>query len=346
MLEIIFISAFYNKVFAAALTAPGRNRNGFFARQVLTGYRPGICAYILHTARGHHLAAVDARAGADVHDIVRRPDGILVMLHHDKGVADVPQVAQGIEQLFVVTLMQANAGLVENIQHPHQAGAYLGGQSYALALSAGQGPRRPGKSQISKTHADKEAKSCLYFFGYLGGYHRVPGRKGELFHKVQLVFNRQVSELRDVKPAHCHRQHFFFQSPAAALRAGRFGHTALYVLLHGGALAFVVAAVQVVGDALKGLVQHAGAPAAIKSKLQRLSVGAVHDNVYGGFGQLSHRGGQLEAVFFRQRVKIHFGNAVASYIVPAGSGDSPFQNALFGVRHNKLRVDKELGAQT
>ncbi len=46
---------------------------------------------------------------------------------------------QGGQQLVVVPLVQADGRLVQDIQHPHEAAADLGGQADALALAAGQG---------------------------------------------------------------------------------------------------------------------------------------------------------------------------------------------------------------
>ena len=57
----------------------------------------------------HDLAAVHARAGADVHDIVGGADRVLVVLDDDERVAEVAQAAQRVEQLVVVALVQADA---------------------------------------------------------------------------------------------------------------------------------------------------------------------------------------------------------------------------------------------
>ena len=78
-----------------------------------------------------------ARFRTDIDYIIRRPHGVLVMFHHDQGVAQVPQVAQGAQQFFIIPLMQTDGRLVQNIQHAHQAGTDLGGQANALAFAAG-----------------------------------------------------------------------------------------------------------------------------------------------------------------------------------------------------------------
>jgi len=77
--------------------------------------------------------------------MVRRHDGFFVMLDHDDGIADIPQVAQRAEQAFVVALVQADGGLIEDIHDTDQAGAYLACQAYSLCFAPRQGFRAPAQ---------------------------------------------------------------------------------------------------------------------------------------------------------------------------------------------------------
>ena len=86
----------------------------------------------------HHLTALAAGTGAYVHDIVCRQHHVLVVLHDDDGVAQVAQLFQRVDEPLVVTLVQADARLVENVEHVHQLRANLCGQAYALALASGK----------------------------------------------------------------------------------------------------------------------------------------------------------------------------------------------------------------
>ena len=104
----------------------------------------------------HDLAAVLARARADVDDPVGGADGVLVVLDHDQGVAEVAQPQQGVEQPVVVALVQADRRLVQHVEHPDQAGADLGGQPDALRLAAGEGAGRPVQRQVVQADVDQE----------------------------------------------------------------------------------------------------------------------------------------------------------------------------------------------
>ena len=115
------------------------HRDRLAARQVLAGERPLVLQQIGHRAGVDHGAAVLAGAGADVHHVVGHPHGLLVVLHHQHGVAQVAHPLQGVDEAAVVPLVQADGGLVEHIEHAHQAAADLGGQPDALGLSPAEG---------------------------------------------------------------------------------------------------------------------------------------------------------------------------------------------------------------
>ena len=62
----------------------------------------------MHRAFRYDLAAVHAGARADIDHVVRRADGVFIMLDHNHGIAEIAQVNQGAEQALVVALMQAD----------------------------------------------------------------------------------------------------------------------------------------------------------------------------------------------------------------------------------------------
>ena len=94
---------------------------------------------------------MDARAGADIHDVVCGAHGILVMLDDDDRVADISELFQRREQLIVIPLVQTDGRLVKDIEHAHQGGADLGRQTDALAFAAGESRRSAGQSQIAQS---------------------------------------------------------------------------------------------------------------------------------------------------------------------------------------------------
>ena len=74
---------------------------------------------------------------SDIHNMVSLHHRILVVLHNDQCISQIPEVFQCFEQLIVILLMKADAGLIQNIGHTHKSGANLGRQTDTLCFTAG-----------------------------------------------------------------------------------------------------------------------------------------------------------------------------------------------------------------
>ena len=150
--QVVLPGPKYLQILPVPSPALGGNGDFFAAGQVVPGDRAWGVHDLLRGAGGHDLAAMNSCAGTHVDDIVRLPHGVLVVLHHQQGVAQIPQLLQGGKQLVVVPLVQTDGGLVQDIQHPHERGTDLGSQPDPLALAAGQGPRLPAEGQVLQAH--------------------------------------------------------------------------------------------------------------------------------------------------------------------------------------------------
>ena len=148
MLEVVYRTALDRDALAAAFAPDFGHRNEFSARKILSGDGFITFQQLVYRALEHDLAAVAARAGANVYDVVSRKHGVLVMLDHDERVAEVAQPPQGRKQLVVVALVQTDGRLIEDIQYAHQGRADLRRQSDALALAARQRTGRARQRQI------------------------------------------------------------------------------------------------------------------------------------------------------------------------------------------------------
>ena len=109
-------------------------------------------------ARGHHVAAVASGARSEVDDGVGRPDGLLVVLDDDDGVAAVAQRFQGVDQHVVVPGVQADGGLVQDVADPREVGAQLGGQAHALGLAAGKRVAAAAERQVGEPQLVQEGQ--------------------------------------------------------------------------------------------------------------------------------------------------------------------------------------------
>ena len=155
---------------AAGVARPALgDRHHQFAGEIFAGDRVGVADQVLDLALGDDLAAVDAGAGADVEHMVGGADGVLVVLDHDHGVAEVAQAAQRFEQPRVVALVQADRRLVEHVEHAGQARADLRGEADALALAAGERAGAAGEREIFEADVDQEFQPVADFLQHADG---------------------------------------------------------------------------------------------------------------------------------------------------------------------------------
>ena len=122
--------------FAIAFAPVFGNWDLFFSGNVLSGQRILGLEHGLGGAGKNSFAAMNTGTGSEIHHIVGGADGGLIMLDHNHSVAQVTQAEEGVEQAVVVSLVQSNTGFIEDVEDSHQAGADLGSETDALALSA------------------------------------------------------------------------------------------------------------------------------------------------------------------------------------------------------------------
>ena len=161
LLQVVLAGAADDEL-AARLAPLLRNRD---RRACPARYWPVSDAGSASTCRGRALgddvAAVLAGAGAEVDEVVGRAHRALVVLDHDHGVAEVAQALQGRDQLRVVALVQADRGLVEDVEDADQARADLGREPDPLRLAARERPRRPGQVQVADADVVEEGEPLV-----------------------------------------------------------------------------------------------------------------------------------------------------------------------------------------
>ena len=74
--------------------------------------------------------------------MVGGPHGLFVMFDNNHRVALITKTLQALQQHRIVTWMQTNAGLIEDIHHSDETTADLSGQTDALRFAAGKCGRR------------------------------------------------------------------------------------------------------------------------------------------------------------------------------------------------------------
>ena len=213
-------------------TADGRHLDAASSGQVGPGDGVLALEQLLQRARHDDLTTVLAGCRADVHDPVRGSDRVLVVLHHDQRVAEIPKADQRLDQPVIVALVQADAGFVQDVQHSHQSAADLGGQANALRLSPGQGAGRPVQGQIVQPDVDQEPQSGVHLLENPFGDLRLPVVEFHIVQECGALGDRQRRDLGDVAATDRHRQAQRLKAGALAGRTWRVSHIAREAFPH------------------------------------------------------------------------------------------------------------------
>ena len=249
-------------------------------------------------------------------------------------------MAQRGQQARVIALMQADAGLVQNVEHAHQSAANLGSQADALRLAARQRGRAAGQGQIIQAHVAQEAQPRVYFLQDGRGNHGL--RLVQLKPRQERPRSADVhfGYLGNVLAAHGDCQRFLFQALAAAVRAGLIAHVFLIGSLHRVAAGIPIAALQRVHHALKGRHILAAAVDALIIDGDFLSLRTIEQDVHDLLGQLAHGGIHGKAVMRSQGAEQIIGHGAGSArIAPAHAADRPLIEGFIAIRNAQIRAD-------
>jgi hypothetical protein len=133
------------------------------SRRNLPGERIGQLHQVFGVAGADHAAAELAGAGPEVDDVVRAPDGVLVVLDHHQRVALGLELLQHAQQDLVVAVVQADGRLVQDVAHAAQVGAELRGEADALRLAARKRGRRAVQRQVAQADLLQEIEAAVEF---------------------------------------------------------------------------------------------------------------------------------------------------------------------------------------
>ena len=228
----------------AAVTAAALLRHG----DKPASAKIGACHRLLHqldflrSTLRHNLAAMLACSRTDINNLVRCIHRLLVMLHDNQRIAKVAQMLERFQKLAVVTLMQAYARLVEDIEHARQAAANLRRQTDTLRLTARKRACAAVERQIIKANIIEELQACLNLLQHLLGDNLLALAQLQLCKKLQAVAHRQRRNLTDILAAYQNRQGLWLQAAAMTGRAGSARHELLQILTHSVAESLTVAA--------------------------------------------------------------------------------------------------------
>ena len=143
------------------------------------------------------MAAGFAVAGAEVNDLVRRPNDTGFVLDHDHRVSQVAQSLQNFDQSTRVTEVQADARFIEHVERVDQTRANARGQIHAFGFATGQRACRTIQREIAEADFDEVTESRADFMQNqadgIGGFGAMCC--GNLFDEPQGIADGQLVEI-------------------------------------------------------------------------------------------------------------------------------------------------------
>ncbi len=288
-----------------------------------------------------------AGPGPDVDDPVGRSDRLLVVFDDEHRVAEIAQAGQGRDQLRVVTLVEPDRRLVEDVQDAHERRADLGREPDALGLTAGQGDARAVHRQVVETDIDEEPQPGGDLLDHLGRDGPFPfvELRPKPAGPAQGVLDRHRRDVPDVQVADRDRQDLGSEPLASTRRAGLADHQLLDLGLDVVGIRLAVAALEVGDDPLEvGLVRALPAFVPVAHEDPLLVFLRIEQVVERLLRQLADRRIEIPAMGLAHGLDdLHPPRRVRGQ--QATDPERTPAEALLRARDQDRRIDLELGAQ-
>src|SRR5262249_35487032 len=136
--------------------------------------------------------------------------------------AEIPQPGERGNKLLVVSLMKADAGFVENVDHADQRASDLRGQTDSLRLPSRERLRRPGQAEISDADLVQKANAFADFLENAVRDQFFSLRKRQLTEKRGKLRDRLTADFSDIDPSDLEVKAFLAESRAMTVRTGNF----------------------------------------------------------------------------------------------------------------------------
>ena len=252
---------------------------------------------LLRRSLGDDVAAVLAGAGPEVHDVVRGADRALVVFDDDHRVAEVAQALERPDQLGVVALVQADRGLVEDVEDADQARADLRREPDPLRLAAGERRRGAVQREVADPDRVEEGEPLLDLPDDESGDRTLGLGHLQLADPLQRGLRGEGGVLVDAEVADPDRAALRPQACAAALGARPERHDLLDPLPGVVGVGLLVAALEPVEDALVADAVAAAAAVAVPvADRVALVAGAVKQDLPVAVGEILPGGFDVDLV--------------------------------------------------
>src|SRR5690606_30450864 len=186
----------------------------------------------------HDPSALRSGAGSEVDDVIGGQDGVSLVLDADHRVSDVAHLLEDLDEPVVVALMEADARLVQHVDHARELRSHLAGEANALGFTAGQTGPGAVEREVAEPHAIQKAQPALDFFQHLAGDLAGGALELEVFEELPAIPHGHAPQARHGLPTDAYGGAFRAKPRATARGTLRRAHE---LLIEGlGALGFAL----------------------------------------------------------------------------------------------------------
>ena len=307
--------------------------------------------HLIRRPRRDDAPAVLTGAGAEIDDVVGGAHHRLVVLDDEHGVAEIAQARERADQPLVVDRVEADGGLVADVEHPHQGRPDLRREPDALPFAAGERGGGAVEREVLEPDVAQEGETPPDLLEDLArdlALARSQGRplSPQALDPVRGVGDREGRDVGDRPAVDGDGPHLGAQAGAAAVRARHGDHVALDVGADPVRLGLPVAPLQVGEDPLPADLVAVLVPSP-RPVLDgdALLAGAVHEQAPLLRREVGERRVEVEAVHRPERL-----DAAA---VPAERGrqalerdEAALRDRERAVRRDQLLVDLHLDPES
>ena len=145
----------------------------------------------------HDFATVFASARANIDNPIRHLNGFLVVLHHNQGVSEVSEFDQRVNQAPVISLVESDTWLVQNVQHTGQPGPNLGCQTDALGFATRERARRSSHTEVAQAHLEQKLQTRADFSKNRFCDSGIAFRERKAGHEGERVLQAHIGNIRN-----------------------------------------------------------------------------------------------------------------------------------------------------
>ncbi len=310
--------------------------------QVLAGDRRRICQNIPRRSLRDDVATVDASAGTEVDDVVGLHYRFLIVLDDDHRVADVAERLQGREQSLIVTLVQSDRRLVQDIHDTREPGADLTREADALRFAARKRLGAAIECQVVEPDIHEETKPVRHVLDDLRGDLASPPCEIHGSEELKCLADCQMRGIRQTAVRNEHEPRGAIEPGATAIRAWPHAEIFRQLFTYRRRFSLAVTSLKVGKNALERVTLARRAPFAFGvTEFDGLAAAAIEEHLLHLGWQLVPRRLDIELVVSRERLD----ELEVVDVAPVPAADRTARKRQVGVHHDPLGIEELLDSQ-